>query len=97
MEFTTADIIVLLIVGALAGTAVGRIAKGSKTGFGIWKNLGIGIVGALIGMLLFKLFGITWLADISVSANQVLAALVGALLFLGILAIIRKKNATPAA
>ncbi len=95
MEITVAQIIVWLIVGALAGTLIGRVAKGSKAGYGIWKNLGIGLVGAIIGGFFFRLLNINWLKEISISANDVLAALVGALVFLGILAVIRKKSEKP--
>ena len=91
------QIIVWLIVGALTGTLIGRVAKGSKSGYGIWKNLGIGLIGAVIGGFLFNLLNIDWLKEISISANDILAAVVGALIFLGILAVIRKKNAKPAA
>ena len=97
MEITIAQIIVWLIVGGVAGTLIGRIAKGSKSGYGIWKNLGIGLVGAIIGGFFFRLFNIDWLKEISISANDILAALAGALVFLGILAVIRKKNAKPVA
>ena len=97
MDITLAQVVSWLIVGALAGTVVGRVAKGSKTGYGIWKNLGIGLVGGAIGGVLFSIFGIRFLEDVSISANDILAALVGALIFLAVLAIVRKKNAKPTA
>ena len=45
------EIIVWLIVGALAGTLTGAVVKGTKEGYGKWKNLGIGLLGAIIGGL----------------------------------------------
>ena len=90
-------IIVWVIVGALAGTVIGRVAKGTKGGYGVWKNLGIGLVGALIGGFFFDLLNIDFLAGITISARDVVAALAGALVFLAIVAVVKKKSGTPAA
>ncbi len=49
MNITFGQILVWLIVGALAGSFTGMIVKGSKKGFGTYTNVGIGLVGALIG------------------------------------------------
>jgi uncharacterized membrane protein YeaQ/YmgE (transglycosylase-associated protein family) len=51
-------IVVWLIVSALAGTLAGRVMTFSKRGFGFWTNMGIGMVGALVGGFLFWLFHI---------------------------------------
>ena len=52
------NIIVWLIVGALAGTLIGMLIKGRKKGFGIFANIGIGMAGALIGGAIFRVLGI---------------------------------------
>lgn len=94
MTFTLSEIIVWLIVGALAGTLIGRLVTRHKGGFGVWRNLGVGLVGALIGGVLFKLFKIELFRDIAVSVHDILAALIGSVIFLVILAILRKRKQT---
>ena len=56
MNITIDQLIVWLLVGALAGSIVGMLVKRTKKGFGHIINLGIGLVGALIGGFLFDLF-----------------------------------------
>ena len=92
MTFTVSQLVVWLIVGALAGTLIGRLVKRHKEGFGLWKNLGIGLVGAFIGGIIFNVFGITLLSEITISARDILAALIGSVIFLGILAYLRKRK-----
>ena len=75
-------IIVWLIVGGLAGTLAGRLVTFKKEGLGRWTNLGVGLVGALIGGGLFKLFHIDLgLGEIKVTFEDLIAALAGSLLF----------------
>jgi uncharacterized membrane protein YeaQ/YmgE (transglycosylase-associated protein family) len=54
-----------------------------RKGFGLLRNLGVGLVGALVGGLLFRLFGI-WpgLDKIAISLRDILAAIVGSLILL---------------
>ena len=86
MAVTIEELIVWVVVGMLAGTLAGLIIKRKKAGFGHLANLGLGMIGALIGGYLFDLFGIaTGLDNISVSLRDIVAALVGALLFLVLL------------
>jgi uncharacterized membrane protein YeaQ/YmgE (transglycosylase-associated protein family) len=57
--------------------------KRSRRGFGHLANLGLGLVGAVVGGFLFDLLRIDLgLANISVSLQDIVAALVGSLLFL---------------
>lgn len=49
--------ITFLIVGAVAGFLAGYFMKGE--GFGLFANLGIGIVGSFIGKFLFGLLGLS--------------------------------------
>jgi uncharacterized membrane protein YeaQ/YmgE (transglycosylase-associated protein family) len=46
-----------LIIGAIAGWLAGVIKKGK--GFGLWGNLIVGILGAMLGGFLFQLIGLT--------------------------------------
>lgn len=82
-----------LIVGSLAGSLAGMLAKRSRKGFGWITNLGIGMVGAFIGGILFQLFSIDLgLGNFSVSLEDVVSGLAGSLLFLIILFLIRKMR-----
>ena len=79
MPFSPAALIVWLIIGTIAGWLSGTLV----TGYGRWTNLGVGLVGAIIGGLIFTLFGI-WpgLDAISVSLRDIVAAFIGSLIFL---------------
>ena len=87
-------IIVWLILGGLAGSFVGAILQRKKEGFGYWKNLLIGLVGALIGGAIFWVFKIDLgLNAINVSAEDLVAAIGGSFLFTIILWFVRKSKA----
>jgi uncharacterized membrane protein YeaQ/YmgE (transglycosylase-associated protein family) len=81
---TVAVVVTWLIVGALAGSLAGMLVKRRKEGFGYVANFGIGLVGALIGGLLFRLLKIDLglLSQIRVSLQEVIDALLGSLIFL---------------
>lgn len=51
-----AAIVIIILVGALAGWLAGQITRGR--GFGFATNAGLGIIGALVGSLLFSFLGI---------------------------------------
>ncbi len=75
-------IIVWLIVGGFAGTLAGRLVTFKKEGLGRWTNLGVGLVGALIGGGLFRVFHIDLgLGEIKVTFEDLIAAFFGSLLF----------------
>ena len=76
-------VIVWIIVGALAGNLTGRLVTFKKEGLGRWANLRIGMAGALIGGLLFNLLDIDLgLGELKVTFEDLLAAVVGSLLFI---------------
>ena len=91
MSITWAQVIVWLIIGGIAGWMVGTVVTGRWGGLGRWCGLGVGLVGALIGGLIFGLFNI-WpgLDSISISLGDIVSAFSGSLLFLAILWIIQK-------
>ncbi|MHC4930590.1 MAG: GlsB/YeaQ/YmgE family stress response membrane protein [Planctomycetota bacterium] len=92
-NITASMIIVWLVVGALAGWAVGAVVTRSKAGFGRWANLGIGLVGALIGGFIFDGLGIDFgKVDIQITLRDLVAALLGSLLFLGLVWWIKKRR-----
>jgi uncharacterized membrane protein YeaQ/YmgE (transglycosylase-associated protein family) len=78
--------IVWIMVGLLGGSIVGLIVRRERKGFGVWRNLGLGLVGALVGGLLFWLLGIfPELDSVRISLRDIVAAVVGSLLVLGAL------------
>jgi uncharacterized membrane protein YeaQ/YmgE (transglycosylase-associated protein family) len=83
MKELLGPIIVWLIVGGLAGTLAGRLVTFKKEGLGRWTNLAVGLVGALIGGGLFKVFHIDLgLGEIKITFEDLLAAFLGSLLFI---------------
>ena len=86
------QIIVWIIVGALAGSIAGMVVKRTREGFGPFTNLGVGLVGALIGGFIFKVLKINLsLGKIAVSVEDLIAAFIGSLIFLGVVWLIKRK------
>ena len=83
--------IVWIIIGLLGGSLAGLIIKRERKGFGVLRNLGLGLVGALVGGLLFRLLGLfPGLDKVTVSLRDVVAALVGSLLVLAALWLVQR-------
>jgi uncharacterized membrane protein YeaQ/YmgE (transglycosylase-associated protein family) len=81
MKQLIVQLVIWLVVGGLAGTLAGRLVTLKKEGLGRWTNIGVGLVGALIGVGLFKLFNIDLgLGEIKI--EDLIAAFVGSLLFI---------------
>jgi uncharacterized membrane protein YeaQ/YmgE (transglycosylase-associated protein family) len=96
MSITWADLVVWVVVGVLAGSLAATVVTGKWAGLGRWSSLGVGLVGALIGGLIFTLFGI-WpgLDAIAISLRDIIAAFVGSLIFLLVLWIVRTSRSGP--
>lgn len=78
-------LIILLVIGGVAGWLAGVITKSS---FGVLGNIIIGVIGAFIGSYLFAFLGIhggglVW---------DLIAAVVGALIFLFVLGLFSSKR-----
>ena len=74
-------IVVWLIIGAFAGTLAGRMVTLRREGFGRWTNIGIGMLGAVVGGFLFGLLNINLgLGDLKISFQDLISAFVGSLL-----------------
>jgi uncharacterized membrane protein YeaQ/YmgE (transglycosylase-associated protein family) len=83
---TVAQLIVWIVVGLLGGSLAGLLVTRERKGFGMARNLGLGLIGALIGGLLFRLFGVfPGLEKVAISLRDVVAAVVGSLLVLAAL------------
>jgi uncharacterized membrane protein YeaQ/YmgE (transglycosylase-associated protein family) len=79
------DFLYFLLIGGLAGWLAGIITKGG--GFGLIKNIIIGIVGAFLGGWTFGLLNIKAYGFV----GSLLTATVGAIILLWILGKVRKK------
>jgi uncharacterized membrane protein YeaQ/YmgE (transglycosylase-associated protein family) len=83
---TVAELIVWIVVGLLGGSLAGLLVRRERKGFGMARNLGLGLIGALVGGLLFRLFGLfPGLEKVAISLRDVVAAVVGSLLVLAAL------------
>jgi uncharacterized membrane protein YeaQ/YmgE (transglycosylase-associated protein family) len=80
------QLLVFLVIGAVAGWLAGKIIKGG--GFGILGNIIVGILGAVIGGWLFGILGISvggeWIGPL-------VTATVGAIVLLFVVGLIRSK------
>jgi uncharacterized membrane protein YeaQ/YmgE (transglycosylase-associated protein family) len=77
------QVIVWLVVGLLGGSLAGLIITWDRKGFGFLRNLAVGLAGALVGGLLFRLLGLLPQLDkFAISSRDVVAAVVGSLLVL---------------
>lgn len=83
MNIEISKLIVWLIVGALSGTAAGALVTRKTEGYGLIRNIGVGLGGALVGSIGFKSFGIeTPLKRVEISIDDLIAAFLGSLLLL---------------
>ena len=78
------NIVFLLLIGGIAGWLAGKIMRGR--GLGLWANMGVGVVGALLGNTLFGQLGIEMHGPVS----QLLTATVGAVALLWLAKIVNK-------
>jgi len=91
-----AQVIVWIIVGLLGGSLAALMITRERKAFGILRNLGIGLLGALVGGLLFRLFGIfPGLDRVAVSLRDVVAALIGSFLVLAVIGLWQRFKKSP--
>ena len=88
--------IVWIIIGLLGGSLAGLIIKRERKGFGVPRNLGLGLIGALVGGLLFRLLRLfPELDKVTISLRDVVAAVVGSLLVLAALWLFQRFYRSP--
>jgi uncharacterized membrane protein YeaQ/YmgE (transglycosylase-associated protein family) len=85
MHISGESLLVILLIGAVAGWLAGQIVQG--TGFGLIGDIVIGIVGAFIASWLFPQLGIRLGSGIVAS---IIAATIGAVLLLLIVRVVRR-------
>jgi uncharacterized membrane protein YeaQ/YmgE (transglycosylase-associated protein family) len=87
------QLIVWIIVGLLGGSLAGLIIKWDRQGFGTVRNLAVGLVGALVGGLLFRLFDLLPNLDrLSISLRDIVSAFAGSLIVLGVVWVYSRAN-----
>ncbi len=93
MSISMSQIVVWLVIGAIAGSLTGAVFKGKKQGFGTWTNLGIGLVGALIGGIVFRVLGLDLgMGNIAISLEDIIAAILGSIVFILILRFYKSRK-----
>ena len=93
MDISIGAIISWVLVGALVGSLLNGFRKKDTQRAKRWTDLGIGLAGAVLGGFLFKIFKINLgLETVQITAQDVVAGLVGALVFLLIVWIINKQK-----
>lgn len=75
-----------LLIGIASGFIAGKLTRG--TGFGIWLNLILGIVGSLLGGFVFGILGIHTTSII----GSLITSVVGAVLLLWIYSMLSRKH-----
>jgi uncharacterized membrane protein YeaQ/YmgE (transglycosylase-associated protein family) len=81
---TLEGLIIVLIIGALAGWLAGLVMKGR--GFGLLGDIVVGIVGAFLGSFLLAVFGIAFYGLL----GTLLTAFLGAVVLLFIVRMLKK-------
>ncbi|MCI0339520.1 MAG: GlsB/YeaQ/YmgE family stress response membrane protein [Acidobacteria bacterium] len=78
-------LLVLLVIGALAGWLAGNIMRGG--GFGVLGNIAMGLLGSIVGGFIFNWLGVSpgggWI-------GLLIAGLVGAVILLFVISLIKR-------
>jgi uncharacterized membrane protein YeaQ/YmgE (transglycosylase-associated protein family) len=75
--------VVWIVVGLIGGTLAGVVVTRERKGLGLVRNVAVGLIGALVGGVLFRVFGLfPALDEVTISLRDVVAAFVGSLIVL---------------
>jgi uncharacterized membrane protein YeaQ/YmgE (transglycosylase-associated protein family) len=89
------QLIVWVIVGLLGGGLASRITTRGRGSRGLIESLAVGLAGALVGGLLFRILGVLpWLDRVAISLRDVVAAVIGSLIVLTFLWFWSRRSAT---
>ena len=78
------DIIWFLIIGLIAGWIAAHIMKGR--GFGLFGDIVVGIIGAVIGGYLFQMVGVAAYGTL----GTIIMAVIGAMVFLFLVSLMKR-------
>ncbi len=87
MTLSNESLLVILLVGIVAGWLAGKIVRGA--GFGLLGNLVVGIVGAFLATLLFPRLGIHLGTGL---VSEILFSALGAIILLLIVGLFRGRR-----
>lgn len=82
----TNTLIILILVGAVAGWLAGEIRRGY--GFGLGGNIVVGIVGSFLGRWIFGQLGVSLAGGL---LGAILTAVIGALVLLFLIGLVRRR------
>ena len=85
--FETNSIIVILVIGLIAGWLAGKIMQGG--GCGIIGDIIVGIVGAFVGLWLWGVLRLPMIGNFWV--NAIVTATVGACVLLFVIGLIKRR------
>ncbi len=85
MELSAHSLIVILVIGIVAGWLAGKVVRGG--GFGLLGDLVVGIAGAFIASWLFPKFGVHIGTGIG---EEIVYAMLGAIILLLVVRLIRR-------
>ena len=92
MEVNIGDIVSWLIIGILAGSLAGIVVTRSRTGLGHLTNLLVGLVGAVFGGIIVRVFKLDFdIGKVVLRPEDLVAAFIGALICIVIAGIIKKR------
>lgn len=80
------SLMVFLLIGALAGWLAGLVMKGR--GYGLWGNMGLGVVGAFVGGLLIRFLGLASQGTV----GDLVTATLGAVVLIAVVRALRKGD-----
>ena len=86
MTLSLGSLVIWLLVGLIAGWLAGELTRGS--GFGLWGNIVIGIIGAVLGGILLSALGV----DPGGFLGEVVQAVIGALVLLALISVVRQAT-----
>ena len=86
MDISGQSLVIILVVGLVAGWLAGKIVRGG--GFGLIGDIIVGVIGALIGRWLFGFLKIS--IGINFWVDAIITATIGAVILFFILRLIRR-------
>lgn len=95
MNIEIAEIVNWIVVGVIAGGLVGALLTGKREGYGWFRNLGMGLIGGLVGGFLFiKVIKLDYgMSKVNISLQDLVAAILGTLIVLLLFKLFGKKKA----